>query len=243
MPAREDRRALNFRALLQLAETPFATARYPRRTVIFCQGDACDTVMHIETGRVRLAVTTSDGKEGICGLLEAGAFLGDDVLGGPAVRRQTAVAMIDTQLIVIAKAQMLKLLHTKPAIEDLFIAHILARHTRLEAALTDQLLCSTEQRLAHTLVELAGCDGQNPCGCVLPQVSQEVIAEMIGTTRSRVNIFLGRFKKRGFIDGDGHGTIYVRPALVRVVTDGMRKLATRNPCAVVNTASRAARVR
>jgi CRP-like cAMP-binding protein len=232
----DPRSAVAFRLLLKSVGSSFATVHYPRRAIIFCQGEPCDTVMHIEAGRARLAVTTADGKEGISGLLEQGEFLGEEVLSGHAVRRQTATAMIDTDVIVVAKAQMMTLLHTQPAIEDRFIASILARHTRLEAALTDQLLCSTEQRLAHALVELAGCDKPGSCCCVLPGLSQELIAEMIGTTRSRVNIFMGRFKKMGLVEADGGGTIRVRPALVRLVNGDRPRISA------AGTAARSDRV-
>jgi CRP/FNR family transcriptional regulator, cyclic AMP receptor protein len=221
MPSQEDRRPLNVRALFKSTGTPFAVAGYPHRAIVFSQGDACDSVMHIEKGRVRLAVTTPSGKEAICGLLGTGAFLGEEALGGHAVRRQTATAMTATEVLVVAKAQMIRLLRTQPALSDRFIAHILARNTRLEADLTDQLLNSSEQRLARTLLVLAGCGGRRPCRCVLPDVSQEIIAEMVGTTRSRVNVFMGRFKKLGFIEEDG-GVLQVNPSLLHVVHDDHR---------------------
>ncbi len=242
MSVRQDPSPATFGALCASAGSPFTLARYAPRAVIFRQGDASETVMAIESGRVRLAVTTPDGKEGISGLLDAGAFLGEDALGGHCFRRQTATAMTATELVVIAKPEMTVLLHTQPAIEDRFIEHLLSRHARLEVALTDQLLCSTEQRLAHALVELAGCDGRDPGDGVLPHVSQEVIAEMIGTTRSRVSLFMGRFKQRGFIDDAGSGTICVRPALVRIVLEDRGKTPQKS-CAVVNRSVRPARVR
>ena len=219
MQPQKDRRPLNVRALLESTGTPFAVAGYEQRAVIFSQGDPCDSVMHIEKGRVRLAVTAPSGKEAICGLLGTGAFLGEEALGGHAVRRQTATAMTATEVLVVAKAQMIRLLRTQPAIADRFIAHILARNTRLEADLTDQLLNSSEQRLARTLLVLADCGERRPCRCVLPDVSQEIIAEMVGTTRSRVNVFMGKFKKLGFIE-EHDGVLQVKPSLLHVVHDG-----------------------
>jgi CRP-like cAMP-binding protein len=208
---------LNVRALLESTGTPFTVARYPPRATLFLQGDACKSVMYIEKGRVWLAVTTRDGKEGICGVLAAGAFVGDEVLGGHAVRRHTAIAMTATDVLVVPRAQMIQLLRTQRTIADRFIAHILERHTRLEANLSDQLLYSSQRRLAHTLLALAGCD-KRPCRCVLPDVSQEIIAEMVGTTRSRVNLFMGKFKMLGFLEGAG-GVIHVHPSLLYVVDD------------------------
>jgi CRP-like cAMP-binding protein len=221
MQTQEDRRSLTVRALLESRATPFTVAGYEQGAEIFFQGDAGDGVMHIEKGLVRLAVTAPNGKEAICGLLGTGAFLGEEVLGGHRVRRQTATAMTATEVLVVAKAEMIRLLRTEQVISDRFIAHILARHTRLEADLTDQLLNSSEQRLARTLLLLAGCGEGHPCRWVLPDVSQEIIAEMVGTTRSRVNVFMSKFKKLGIIEEDG-GVLQLKPSLLHAVHDGNR---------------------
>lgn len=217
----QDRRPPSVRALLESTETPFSVADYRRRAVIFVEGDACDSVMHIEKGRVRLAVTAFSGKEAICGFLGAGAFLGEEVLGGHAERRQTATATTATEVLVVAKARMIQLLRTQPAIADRFIAHLLARNARLEADLTDQLLNFSELRLAHTLLVLADCDERRPCRGVLPKISQEIIAEMVGTTRSRVNLFMGKFKKLGLIEEDG-GVLQVNSSRLHILGDGYR---------------------
>ena len=219
MQPQNDRHPRDVRALLEATQTTFSAAGYEPRAVIFLQGDPCDSVMHIEKGCVRLAVTARSGKEATCGLLGTGAFLGEEALGGQAVRRQTATAMTATEVLVVAKAQMIWLLRTQPAVADRFIAHILARNIRLEADLTDQLLNSSEQRLARTLLVLADCDERRPSRRVLPRVSQQIIAEMIGTTRSRVNAFMGKFKKLGFIEENG-GVLLVTPSLLNVVHDG-----------------------
>jgi CRP/FNR family transcriptional regulator, cyclic AMP receptor protein len=208
----------HLRTLLESTGTPFAVAAYGPRGVVFRQGDPADSVMHIENGRVRLVVTTADGREAICGLLGQGAFLGEDALVGRVVRRQTASAMTATEVLVVPKAPMLRLLHTQQAIRDRFIAHILARHIGLEADLSDQLLHSTQQRLARALLLLASCGERCACRCVLPDVSQTIIAEMVGTTRSRVNLFMRRFKKLGFIREDD-GVLQVEPSLLQVVSD------------------------
>ena len=218
MKQRQEEHAVNVRSLLESTGTTFASARYPRQAVLFRQGDACESVMYIEKGRVWLAVTTPGGKEAICGLLAAGAFLGEEVLGGYTFRRQTATAMTETEVLVVAKADMSRLLRTQPAIADRFTAYIIARKARLELDLTDQLLYSSEQRLAHTLLLLAGCDARQCSRCVLPDVSQEIIAEMVGTTRSRVNLFMGRFKKLGFVE-EIDGVLQIHPSLL---PDGRR---------------------
>ena len=213
-----DVRLWDVRALLASTGTPFAVAEYGPRAIIFHQGDECRSVMHIERGRVRMAITTRGGKEAICGILGAGAFLGEEALGGFAVRRQTATALNATTMLIVAKADMMRRLRTQPAIADRFIAYILQRNSRLEADLTDQLLHSSEQRLARALCLLAGCDERRPGPGVLPDVSQTLIAEMVGTTRSRVNTLMGKFKKQGFIEQDG-GVLQVKPALMRVVPE------------------------
>ena len=222
MQVQNDRHSWNVRALLESTATPFTIADYGPRAAIFRQGDPCDSVMHIERGRVWLAVTARSGKEAICGLLGTGAFLGEEALVGRAERRQSAIAMTATQVLVVAKAHMIRLLHTQPGLMDRFIAHLLARNIGLEANLTDQIFHSSEQRLAHTLLVLANCDERRPRRCALPDLPQEIIAEMVGTTRSRVNAFMGKFKKRGFIE-DHSGVLYVNPARLHLVPDGDRR--------------------
>ena len=225
---RRNDRPMNVRALLESLGVPFTIARYRPREALFQQGDACESVMYIEKGRVWLAVTTPGGQEAICGLLAAGAFLGEEALAGDAVRRQTAIAMTGTDVLVVAKAEMIRLLRTQQPFAERFIAHVLERKIRLEADLSDQLLYSSEQRLAHTLLVLAVCDERRPCQCVLPDVSQEIIAEMVGTTRSRVNTFMGKFKKLGFIDEAG-GVVHVHPSLLHVVENSHPGRAARSP--------------
>lgn len=222
MPPENDRRPWNVRVLLQSTATPFTIADYRPRAAIFRQGDPCDSVMHIERGRVWLAVTSRKGKEGICGLLGTGAFLGEEALVGSGERRQNAIAMTATQVVVVAKGQMIRLLHTQPGLMDQFLAHLLARNIRLEADLTDQIFHSSEQRLAHTLLVLADWDERSPRRCALPDLPQELIAEMVWTTRSRANAFLGKFKKCGFIE-EHRGVLYINPTRLHLVRDGNRR--------------------
>lgn len=216
MASPTDDRPSTLRPLLHSTGTPFTVGRFRERATIFSQGDPGDSVMHIETGRVRLAVTSPAGQEAICGVLSTGAFLGEDALYGDGTRGETAIAMTATEVVVLAKDEMIELLHTQPAFSDRLLAHVLARRTRLEADLADQLLHSSEVRLARALLVLAGCDGRRPCGCELPHISQEIIAEMVGTTRSRVNHIMGKFKKRGFIESEAGG-LRIKPSLTRVV--------------------------
>ena len=211
------------RPRLESARIPFSVKHYRTREVVFWQGDPCDDVMYIEKGRVWLAIVASSGREAICGLLDAGAFMGEEAMAGHAVRRETATAMTETTVLAVGKAEMLRLVRTLPDVADLFVAHTIARHTRLEEVLIDHLLYPAEQRLAHTLMLLARCNPDQPCRpCALPAIPQEAIAEMIGTTRSRVNLLMGRFKRHGLIKED-HGTLRVLPSLLHVVD------ATRSP--------------
>ncbi|HEX7282443.1 MAG TPA: Crp/Fnr family transcriptional regulator [Vicinamibacterales bacterium] len=220
MQPRHDGRLWNLRALLESTATPFAIVEYRPRVTIFRQGDPCDSVMHIETGRVWLAVTGFSGKEAICALLEKGAFLGEEALVGQGERRQSATAMTATEVLVVAPADVARLLRTQPRLLDAFIAHLLARNSRLEANLTAQFFHSSEQRLAHLLLLLANHNERRPRRpCPLPGLSQEILAEMVGTTRSRVNGFLGRFKKLGFVEKHS-GILYVDPGRLPAVLGG-----------------------
>jgi CRP-like cAMP-binding protein len=224
MEFQNDRHPWNVRALLESTATPFTIADYGPRAAIFRQGDPCDSMMHIERGRVWLAVTARSGKEAICGLLGTGAFLGEGAATGCGERRQTATAMTATQVLVVAKAQTSRLLRTQPEFRERFIAHILARNIRLETDLSEQLLYSSEQRLAHLLIVLARDDEPRPRRWVLPGLPQEIIAEMVGTTRSHVNAHISKFKKLGFIEKNG-GVLHVNPARLHHVHDGERHIS------------------
>ena len=199
------------RAMLESAGTPFSVSHHRPGDTIFRQGDESDSVMHVEEGRIRLSVSSFAGKGAICGFIGPGAFVGEDVLGGCAFRRQTATAIITTELLVISRATMTALLRNNLNIAQRFIEHTLARKATLETDLTVQLLYSGEERLIHTLLGLAGCDSRCHGRYDLPKMSQESIAEMVGTTRSRVNHFMGKFKKVGFLEKHG-ALLQVNPA-------------------------------
>jgi CRP/FNR family cyclic AMP-dependent transcriptional regulator len=175
---------------------------YRRGDLIFSQGDPCDSVMYIRSGAVQLSVLSHAGKEAIVGTLDAGDFLGEGALAGHPVRLVTAKAVAASTLLVVPKRQMIRLLHTHHVFSDRFIAHMLVRNTRLEADLIDQLFNSSEKRLARTLLLLARYGQTNPKH-TLPEISQETLAEMIGATRSRVNFFMNKFRKLGFIEYNG----------------------------------------
>jgi CRP-like cAMP-binding protein len=189
---------------------------YARKDVIFSQGDPSDSVMYLRTGRVQLSVLSHGGKEAIIATLGPGEFLGEGALAGHPVRLETARATVQTTVLVVPKRQMLDLLHTEHAFSDRFIAHMLLRNARLEADLVDQLFNSSEKRLARALLLLARYGKNNKPQRMLPVMSQGALAEMVGTTRSRVNFFLNKFRKLGFIEYDTKG-LTINPSLLSVV--------------------------
>ena len=214
----EPRRELDALVFLDSPGAASTAAQYGRGEVIFSEGDPCDSVLYISQGDVRLSVVARSGKEAIIAVLGASAFLGEEALQGRATRRETATAVSASTVIVVPKAQMIRLLHAHHAISNHFIAHMLARNIRLTEDLVDQLMNSSEKRLARTLLLLAGYGKPHGQSGIVPAISQGLLAEMVGTTRSRVNIFMNNFKKRGFIEYDGGG-IRIRPTLLSVVLD------------------------
>lgn len=206
------------RALLESTRTPFASCTHPAQAVIYMQGDPGHSVIFIEQGAVRLAMSSWSGREAICGVLTSGAFLGEGVLRGDHERRHTAVSMTVSTVLEVSATNLQHLLRRDAALFDQFIAHVLARHTHLEADLTDQIINTSEQRLARTLLRLAGCCAERDRRA-LPRISQEDIAKMVGTTRSRVNAFMSKFKRLGLLETDG-GVLHVNPSL-RLVARGL----------------------
>ncbi|MDH3600704.1 MAG: Crp/Fnr family transcriptional regulator [Candidatus Tectomicrobia bacterium] len=171
---------------------------------IFTQGEAADAVFYIQEGQVKLTVVSAQGKEAVIAILEAGAFFGEGCLAGQPLRMATATALTDYALMRIEKPAILQVLHAEPAFSALFMAYLLSRNSRIEADLIDQLFNSSEKRLARVLLLLAHFGKEGTEEPVIPQISQETLAEMIGTTRSRVSFFLNKFRKLGFIDYNGH---------------------------------------
>ena len=179
-----------------------AVVEYRRGAVIFSQGDPASDVRYVRKGAVRLSVLSHGGKEAVVAMLGPGDFFGEGVLAGQSVRIATAVAAVATSVLIIDKATMVRLLHEEPDFSDRFIAYMLERNIRIEADLVDQLFNSSEKRLARTLLLLARY-GQTSPQRTLPKISQETLAEMVGTTRSRVNFFMNKFRKLGLIDYNG----------------------------------------
>jgi CRP-like cAMP-binding protein len=176
---------------------------YRPLTTIFAQGDPCTSVHYIHTGAVKLSVLSKTGKEAVVAMLGPGDFFGEGCLAGQPIRIATATAMATSRVLVVRKDAMIRLLHREHAFSDRFIAHMLARNIRIEEDLVDHLFNSSEKRLARTLLLVARYGKRDTPARVLPRLSQEVLAEMIGTTRSRVNFFMNKFRKLGFIEYNG----------------------------------------
>ena len=171
--------------------------------VIFAQGDPATTVMYVEKGVVRLSVLSHLGKEAVVAVLDLGDFFGEGCLAAQSLRMATATAMAPCTILLVEKAEMVRQLHARPPFADRFLNHMLTRNIRIEEDLIDQLFNSSEKRLARTLLLLARYGEQEASHRALPRVSQELLAEMVGTTRSRVNFFMNKFRKLGFIDYNG----------------------------------------
>jgi CRP-like cAMP-binding protein len=189
---------------------------YRRSQKIYSQGDPTTGVMYIQKGSVKLSVVKEGGKEAVVAILGPGDFLGEGCLTGRPICMATATAIAPTTVLVIEKNEMIRLLHEEHEISDRFIAYMVARKVRAEEDLVDQLFNSSEKRLARTLLLLAGYGAQSQPQKVLPRVSQGMLAEMIGTTRPRVNFFMNKFRKRGFIRYNRR-MIHVNNSLLSVV--------------------------
>jgi CRP/FNR family transcriptional regulator, cyclic AMP receptor protein len=189
--------------------------KFRNKDPIFAQGDPAGSVLYIQEGGVKLTVVNEAGKEAVVAILGPSDFFGEGCLAGQTVCMATATAIAPTSVLVIKKSEMLRVLHGESEFSDRFIAHMLARNIRVEEDLIDQLFNSSEKRLARTLLLLARYGAQGQPQKVLPKVSQEMLAEMIGTTRSRVNFFMNKFRKLGFIQYNGE--IHVNNSLLSVV--------------------------
>jgi CRP/FNR family transcriptional regulator, cyclic AMP receptor protein len=176
---------------------------YEPAETIFTQGDPATSVMYVEKGTVRLSVVSHAGKEAVVALFEAGQFFGEGCLAGQLHRMASATAVSGSTILIVEKSEMVRQLHRAPAFGDRFLTHMLTRNIRIEEDLIDQLFNSTEKRLARTLLLLARYGEPEASHRALPKLSQEVLAEMVGTTRSRVNFFMNKFRRLGFIDYNG----------------------------------------
>ena len=190
-------------------------AKYAKSAVIFSQGDPATEVMYLQQGSVKISVLSKTGKEAIVAILSRGEFFGEGCLAGQSRRMATATAMGVTTVLVVEKEHMVKMLHDEPELSDRFRIHMLARNIRIEEDLVDQLFNSSEKRLARTLLLMARYGQETTPQQVVHQLSQETLAEMVGTTRSRVNFFMNKFRDLGFIEYNGG--LKVNSSLLSVV--------------------------
>ena len=184
---------------------------------VFCQGQPADSLFYLRRGKVKLSVTSSGGKEAIVAILNTGEFFGEGCLAGQQLRMATATAVTDCTLLRIERALMTRLLHERHEVSELFVAHLLSRNIRYEADLVDQLFSSSEKRLARILLLLSHFGKESRAEPVLPRVSQDDLAQMVGTTRSRVSHFMNKFRKLGFVDYGPEGGLIVQSGLLSVV--------------------------
>jgi CRP/FNR family cyclic AMP-dependent transcriptional regulator len=205
----------NAQAFLDTAGVSRKVTEYRRNESIYSQGDAAETVMYVQKGGVKLSVVNGSGKEAVVAMFGPGEFFGEGCMAGQALRIGTATAVTPTTVLVIQKKELLHVLHEHHELSDRFIAYMLSRNIRIEEDLIDQLFNSSEKRLARALLLLARYGKQEQPEGILPLVSQETLAGMVGTTRSRVNFFMNKFRKLGFIEYNGK--IKVNKALLTVV--------------------------
>ena len=190
-------------------------SKYRKDQIIFSQGNPADAVFYIQKGKVKITVVSEQGKEAVVAILGPDEFCGEGCLTGQPRRMATAVAMTECEIMRLEKADMVRVIHEEPAFSEMFVAHLLARTIRVEEDLVDQLFNSSEKRLARALLLLANFGKESKPEAINAKVSQEMLAEMIGTTRSRVSHFMNKFRKLGFIDYNGH--LEVHSSLLNVV--------------------------
>jgi CRP/FNR family cyclic AMP-dependent transcriptional regulator len=205
----------NVQAFLDSAGIAKTIVEFQTKDTVFSQGDIGKDVLYIQKGSVKLSVVSKTGKEAVVAILKPGDFVGEGALAGQPLRIATATAITPVTLLAIGLKEMIRVLHAEHAFSDRFISYMVGRNIRIEEDLIDQLFNSSEKRLARTLLLLARYGNHEKPQFVLPKVSQETLAEMIGTTRSRVNFFMNKFKKLGFINYDGG--LHVNDSLLSVV--------------------------
>jgi CRP/FNR family transcriptional regulator, cyclic AMP receptor protein len=212
---RTKKNGFNAQTFLDSAGVARKVVEFPKNTKIYAQGDTAKHVMYIQAGGVKLSVVNEMGKEAVVAVLRPGDFFGEGSIAGQRLRMGSATSNAQTTVLAIDKEEMMRVLHAEHAFSDRFITYMLSRNIRIEEDLVDQLFNSTEKRLARALLLLARYGKNDQPQKILPKISQETLAEMIGTTRSRVNLFMNKFKKLGFIDNtDG---LEINSSLLSVV--------------------------
>jgi len=192
-----------------------SSAALSPKEVVYRQGDAADGVYYIETGKIQITVVSEQGKEGVIAMLEPGEFFGEGCIGGQPFRMATAIATAKSTIVRIEKATMIRVLHDQPAISEMFMGFLLSRNIQIEADLVDQLFNSSERRLARLLLLLANFGKEGKMETIIPAINQDILAAKVGTTRSRINFFMNKFRKLGFIEYNGG--LKVHSALLNVI--------------------------
>jgi CRP/FNR family cyclic AMP-dependent transcriptional regulator len=191
------------------------TLTCPKKRILCSQGDAADAVFYIQEGQVKISIVSPQGKEAVVTILERGNFFGEGCLAGQLVHMATATSLENSTLVRIDKQAMIDTLHNKPTFSELFLAYLLARSIRLQEDLVDQLFNSSEKRLARILLLMAHFGKEGKPDAIIPKISQDMLAEMIGTTRSRVSFFMNKFRKLGFLEYNGG--VHVHSSLLNIV--------------------------
>jgi len=213
--ARKRTPAFNPQTFLSKVGSGKTSLTSPKKQALYSQGDAADAVFYIQAGKVKLSVVSRQGKEAVIAILEQGSFFGESCLAGQTVRAATATALEDSSIVRIDKDAMFHVLHKEPTFAELFMSYLLAHSIRIQEDLVDQLFNSSEKRLARILLLLAHFGKEGKPEPVMAKVSQEMLAEMIGTTRSRVSFFMNKFRKLGFIHYNGG--LHVHSSLLNIV--------------------------
>ncbi len=198
--------------------------KYPRDQTVFLQGDPADSVFYIQKGKVKVTVVSEQGKEAVVAMLGASEFFGEGCLAGQARRIATVATLTESVIVRLEKAAIIRVIHREPAFSEMFISHLLGRSIRVEADLVDQLFNSSEKRLARLLLLLANFGKEGKPEPIIAKISQETLAEMIGTTRSRVSFFMNKFRKLGLIEYNG--SIEVHSSLLNVVLHEQPQIRT-----------------
>ena len=204
------------KAFLSRANNGRAITRYLANGTIFAQGDPADAIFYVQEGKIKLTVISQQGKEAVIALLGPGDFFGEGCLAGQLVRTATAMALSECSIMRLARREMVRVLRDEPRFSQVFVTHLLSRNIKIEEDLVDQLFNSSEKRLARVLLLLANFGKPEEPKSVIPKISQETLAEIVGTTRSRVSFFMNRFRRLGFVDYDG-GSLEVHSSLLTVV--------------------------
>jgi CRP-like cAMP-binding protein len=190
-------------------------ADYKKNQKVFSQGDLADAIFYIQTGKLKLTVVSQQGKEAVVAILGAGDFFGEGCLAGQAMRMSSAATMTECSIMRLEKSSVVRLIHDEPSFSELFLRYLLSRNIRIEEDLVDQLFNSSEKRLARVLLLMANFGKEDKPEPVIPKISQETLAEIVGTTRSRVSFFMNRFRKLGFIEYNGG--LHVHSSLLNIV--------------------------